>query len=54
MFVVIPIKSKCGGEFEAHIEAHLGTTGGYSAEKCPDCDERFNLPAKPVRPLIRK
>jgi DNA-directed RNA polymerase subunit RPC12/RpoP len=52
MYVVIPITSKCGNRFEAHVVPSRETHGGHLTA-CPDCGERLALPYRLLRPLIR-
>lgn len=52
MYVVIPITSKCGNMFEAHVVPSRETHGGHLTA-CPDCGERLALPYRLLSPLIR-
>lgn len=52
MYILIPVSSKCGGRFEAHVVPSKETHGGNSTV-CPDCGERFALPYRLLRPLVK-
>lgn len=55
MYYVIPVSSKCGSRFEAHVVPTSGQTHGTGEPTlCPDCGERLRIPYRLSEPLIRE